>query len=91
LAEDAVASYTDSLHVEARQDGTEVTVIVVEGSLDQHSSASDRACVDEAVGTRPGSVAVDARGLTFCQCVWPGGVVAGASCGDRGRRGVPSQ
>jgi anti-sigma B factor antagonist len=68
LAEDAVASYTDSLHVEARQDGTEVTVIVVEGSLDQHSSASDRACVDEAVGTRPGSVAVDARGLTFCQC-----------------------
>jgi anti-anti-sigma factor len=65
LVEDAVPSYIDSVHVEARHGGTEVTVIVVEGSLDQHSSASFRACVDEALGTRPGSVAVDARGLTF--------------------------
>jgi anti-anti-sigma factor len=37
----------------------------LEGSLDQHSSASFRECVDEAVGARPACVVADARSLTF--------------------------
>ena len=64
VAEDAVPTYIESLNVETWQGRTEATVTVA-GSLDQHSSASFRACVDEAVGTRPGSIAVDARGLTY--------------------------
>ena len=65
MSDDAEPSYTESLHVEVSRDGTEVTVIVVEGSLDQHSSPRFCACVDEALGTHPGSVAFDARGVTF--------------------------
>jgi anti-anti-sigma factor len=59
-----VPTYIESLDVETRQGRTEATVTVA-GSLDQQSSASFRACVNEAVGTRPASVAIDAHGLTF--------------------------
>ncbi len=64
LEEDAVPTYIESLNVETRQGRTKATVTVA-GSLDQDSSASFRACVDEALGARPAFVAVDARGLTF--------------------------
>jgi anti-anti-sigma factor len=64
LAEDAVPTYIWSLDIETRQGRTEATVTLA-GSLDQRSSASFRACVDEALGARPTVVRVDARGLTF--------------------------
>ena len=64
LAEDAAPTYIESLNIETRQGRTKATVTVA-GSLDQHSSASFRACVDEALGARPAFVAVDGRGLTF--------------------------
>jgi anti-sigma B factor antagonist len=64
LAEDAVPTYIESLNVETRRGRTKATVTVA-GSLDEHSSASFRACVDEALGARPALVAVDAHGLTF--------------------------
>jgi anti-anti-sigma factor len=59
-----VPTYIESLNIETRQGRTEATVTVA-GSLDEDSSASFRACVDEALGARPALVAVDARGLTF--------------------------
>jgi anti-anti-sigma factor len=62
LADDAVPRYIWSLDIETRQDRTKATVTVA-GSLDQHSSASFRECVDEALGARPAFVVVDARGL----------------------------
>jgi anti-sigma B factor antagonist len=64
LAEDEAPTYIESLNVETRQGRTKATVTVA-GSLDQHSAASFRACVDEALGVRPTFVAVDARGLTL--------------------------
>jgi anti-sigma B factor antagonist len=64
LAEAVVPTYIESLNFETRQGRTKATITVA-GSLDQHSSASFRACVDEALGARPTFVAVDARGLTF--------------------------
>jgi anti-sigma B factor antagonist len=64
LAEDAVSTYIESLNFETRHGRTKATVTVA-GSLDEHSSASFRACVDEALGVRPAVVVVDARGLTF--------------------------
>jgi anti-anti-sigma factor len=64
LADDAVPAYIWSLDIETRQGRTRATV-TLEGSLDQHSSASFRECVDEALGVRPALVVVDARGLTF--------------------------
>ena len=59
LAEDAVPTYIESLNVETRQGRIKATVTVA-GSLDQHSAASFRACVDEALGVHPAFVAVDA-------------------------------
>jgi anti-anti-sigma factor len=53
-----------TLHVEAKGDGTEATVIV-EGELDKSGATGFLACVREAIDIRPVSVAVDARGLTF--------------------------
>jgi anti-sigma B factor antagonist len=64
LAEDAVPTYIESQDFEKRQGRTKATVTIA-GSLDQHSSASFRACLDETLGARPTFVAVDARGLTF--------------------------
>jgi anti-sigma B factor antagonist len=64
LAEGAVPTYIESLNFETRQGRTKATVTVA-GSLDEHSSASFRACVDEALDVRPALVVVDARGLTF--------------------------
>jgi anti-anti-sigma factor len=64
LAEDAVPAYVWSLDIETSQGRTTATV-TLEGSLDQHSSASFRECVDEAFGARAAFVVVDARGLTF--------------------------
>jgi anti-anti-sigma factor len=64
MSEDEEPSQAELLHVEVRDDGTEVTVIV-EGSLDSSSSEQFRACVVEALGRRPGSIAVGARGLTY--------------------------
>jgi anti-anti-sigma factor len=59
-----VPTFIESLNFETRQGRTKATVTVV-GSLDQHSSVSFRACVDEALDARPTFVVVDARGLTF--------------------------
>jgi anti-sigma B factor antagonist len=64
LAEDAVPAYVWSLDIETRQGRTKATV-TLEGSLDQHSSAPFRECVDEALGAHPAFVVVDARDLTF--------------------------
>jgi anti-anti-sigma factor len=64
LAEDAVPRYIWSLDIETRQGRTKATVTLA-GSLDQHSSASFRECVDEALGAYPTFVVVDARGLTL--------------------------
>jgi anti-anti-sigma factor len=63
-AEDAVPAYIWSLYTETTQGRTKATV-TLEGSLDQHSSASFRECVDEALGAHPAFVVVDAQGLTF--------------------------
>ena len=57
-------AYIWSLDIETSQGRTKATV-TLEGSLDQHSSASFRDCVDEALGARPTFVVVDAQGLTF--------------------------
>jgi anti-anti-sigma factor len=59
-----VSTYIESLNFETSQGRTKA-IVTVAGSLDQHSSASFRACVDEALGARPALVAVDAGGLTF--------------------------
>jgi anti-sigma B factor antagonist len=64
LAEDEVPSYIWSLDIETRQGRTKATVTLA-GSLDEHSSASFRDCVDEALGANPTFVVIDARGLTF--------------------------
>jgi anti-anti-sigma factor len=64
LAEDKAPTYIESLNVETSQGRTKATVTVA-GSLDQHSAASFRARVEEALGVHPAFVAVDARGLTF--------------------------
>lgn len=56
--------YIWSLDIETVRGRNRATV-TLEGSLDQHSSAAFRECVDEALGVRPALVAVDARGLTF--------------------------
>jgi anti-anti-sigma factor len=64
LADDAVPTYIWSLDIETRQGRTKATVTLA-GSLDQHSSASFRECVDEALDAHPAFVVVDARGLTF--------------------------
>jgi anti-anti-sigma factor len=74
VAEDAVPTYIWSLDIETRQGRTKATVTVA-GSLDHHSSASFRACVDEALGARPTFVVVDARGLTFVDA-------SGLACGQ---------
>jgi anti-anti-sigma factor len=52
------------LHVEAKGDGTEATIIV-EGELDKSSATGFLARVREAMDIRPVSIAVEARGLTF--------------------------
>jgi anti-anti-sigma factor len=74
LAEDAVPAYIWSLDIETRQGRTKATV-TLEGSLDQHSSASFRECVDEALGARPAFIVVDARGLTFVDAAGPAALV----------------
>jgi anti-anti-sigma factor len=64
MAENAVPTYIWSLDIETRQGRTKATVTLA-GSLDQHSSAAFRECVDEALGVHPAFVVADARGLTF--------------------------
>jgi hypothetical protein len=81
LAEDAVPAYVWSLDIETSQGRTTATV-TLEGSLDQHSSASLRECVDEALGARAAFVVVDARGLTFVDASGLAALVRGASCGQ---------
>ena len=64
MAENAVPTYIWSLDIETRQGRTKATFTLA-GSLDQHSSAAFRECVDEALGIHPAFVVADARGLTF--------------------------
>lgn len=64
MSEDVEPSPAKPPRVEALYDGREVTVIV-DSNLDLTSSLRFRVCVDEALGMRPGSIAVDARGVTF--------------------------
>jgi len=64
MAEDAVPTYIWSLDIETRQGRTKATVTLV-GSLDQHSSAAFRECVDEALGVRPAFVVAGSRGVKF--------------------------
>lgn len=52
------------LHVEAERDGTEAT-ITVEGELDRSDTGRFWAYLSEVLQSRPASIFVDARGLTF--------------------------
>jgi anti-anti-sigma factor len=54
----------DVLHVEAKSDGPEATVILV-GEFDMTGTELFRGIVDEVLATRPESVVLQARGLTF--------------------------
>jgi anti-anti-sigma factor len=54
----------DLVRIESKGPATE-TAIIVDGELDMSGATGFLAHVREAIGTRPGSIAVDARGLTF--------------------------
>ena len=54
----------DVLYVEARSDGTEATIILV-GEFDMTGTEPFWETVDEVLATRPQSVVLQARGLTF--------------------------
>lgn len=54
----------DLVRVEPKGAATE-TAIIVDGELDMSGATGFLAHVREAIDTRPGSIAVDARGLTF--------------------------
>ena len=54
----------DLLHVEAKSDGTEATIVIV-GEFDMTGTELFWSTVDEVVATRPESVVLQARGLTF--------------------------
>jgi anti-anti-sigma factor len=54
----------DVLYVEAKYDGTEAAIILV-GEFDMTGAELFWGTFSEVVGTRPRSVAVEARGLTF--------------------------
>ena len=57
-------SPADLVRVEAKGDATE-TAIIVEGELDMSGATEFLARVREAIDTRQGSIAIDARGLTY--------------------------
>jgi anti-sigma B factor antagonist len=61
---DEESSTTELLRVVVLRDGTEATVIVV-GHLGASSSGRFRDRVEELLATRPGSIAIDASGVTF--------------------------
>ena len=54
----------DGLHIEANCDGTEA-IITVEGEFDLSGAASFWTHVSEALAAQPGSIAIQAGGLTF--------------------------
>ena len=64
MSEFAKAWRAEQLQVDAKYDGAEATIIV-EGELDIHSVERFLACVSEALEAHPGSISVDARGVTF--------------------------
>ena len=64
MADDEDSSGTELLRIEVIRHGTDVTVIVV-GHLDVRGSARLRDRVETLLATRPGSIAIDASGLTF--------------------------
>jgi anti-anti-sigma factor len=64
LADDEESSGTELLRVVLLRNGTEATVIVV-GHLDAESSGRFRDRVEGLLATRPGSIAIDASGMTF--------------------------
>jgi anti-anti-sigma factor len=58
------SSGTELLRVVILRDGTKATVIVV-GHLDVRTSGRFRDRIEGPLATRPGSIAIDASGLTF--------------------------
>jgi anti-sigma B factor antagonist len=64
MSDQADPSPRDVLYVEAKHDGAEAIIILV-GEFDMSGVDLFWGAVSEVLGTRPRSVAVEARGLTF--------------------------
>jgi anti-anti-sigma factor len=64
MPEDIELLPDELLRVETKGDSTE-TVIAVEGELDASGAGWFGACVSKALETRPDSIDIDFRGLTF--------------------------
>jgi anti-anti-sigma factor len=54
----------DVLHVDAKSDGTQATIILV-GEFDMIGTEPFWGIVDEVLAARPKSIVLEARGLTF--------------------------
>ena len=63
MSDDAEPSLGDALYVEVNYDGA-ATIIVI-GEFDMSGASRFWAHVSEALATRPASMIVEARGLTF--------------------------
>jgi anti-anti-sigma factor len=64
MSEDVESLPKDALYVETKRNGASPTIIVV-GEFDMTGTEVFWAHVSEAVEARPGSITVEARGLTF--------------------------
>jgi anti-anti-sigma factor len=64
MSDEAEPSPGDVLYVEVKYDGTEAAIVLV-GEFDMTGTEPFWGAVSEVLGTRPRSVAVEARGLTF--------------------------
>jgi anti-sigma B factor antagonist len=64
MPDDAEPWPYEQFHVEATGDDTD-SIIVVEGDLDRSGTEWFGSCVDAALQKHPGSIAIDARGLTY--------------------------
>jgi anti-anti-sigma factor len=64
MSDDSEPPQAESLHVQATYEGADVTVTVA-GSLDLNGSERLRKVMDEVLGARPESIAIDAGALTF--------------------------
>jgi anti-anti-sigma factor len=64
MSDDADPLRADLLRIEVRYEGRDVT-LVLEGDFDSTGVEGFVACVVDALGAYPESIAIDAHGLTF--------------------------
>jgi anti-anti-sigma factor len=64
MPDDIEPSQAELLRVEARYEGAEA-IVTVAGELDHSTAERFVACILEALGTKPRSIAVDLHGVTF--------------------------